>query len=106
MKKIVISEGCFGIDVEIDDESLFTHEYDNRSPEIIGGLQDDLISELKLLKDLLSMNDWYAIAEIVGTKSKNYEYDVDNSNEADHCEQCGNWNHKYIYLKKENERES
>ena len=39
MKKIEINEGCFGHDVLINDESLFTHEYDNRSPELISGLQ-------------------------------------------------------------------
>ena len=31
MKKIRLSENCFGPDVEIDDESLFIHEYDNRN---------------------------------------------------------------------------
>jgi hypothetical protein len=28
MKKIILSENCFGPDVEIDGESLFIHEYD------------------------------------------------------------------------------
>ena len=35
MKKIELSENCFGVDVLIDDESLFTHEFDNRKPNLI-----------------------------------------------------------------------
>jgi len=50
MKKIEINEGCFGHDVLINDESLFTHEFDNRSPELISGLQSSLILKLDEIK--------------------------------------------------------
>jgi hypothetical protein len=101
MKKIEISEGCFGPDVMVDDESLFMHEYDNRKPEMITDLQDELIDELKSLKDKLGMNDWYQIAEMVVTTSEKYEYDTEESDEGDSCGQCGNYNWKYIYKKVE-----
>jgi hypothetical protein len=101
MKKIVLSENCFGLDVEINGESLFIHEYDNRNPEIVSNLQDDLINKLKLLKDKLSISDWYEIAQlIVNNNNDEYDYDVENSKEYKHCDQCGNWNHNYIYIKK------
>ena len=51
MNKIGLSENCFGTDVEIDDESLFIHEYDNRSPEMVNDLQDKLIDNLRLIKN-------------------------------------------------------
>lgn len=101
MKKIVISESCFGPDVEIDGESLFMHEYDNRSSEMIINLQDKLIDELKSLKHILGMSDWYKIAEIVATTSEKYEYDTEESDEGDSCGQCGNYNWSYIYKKVE-----
>lgn len=101
MKKIEIKESCFGPDVEIDGESLFIHEYDNRSPEIVRDLQDKLIDELKSLKHILGMNDWYKIAEMVVTTSKKYEYDTEESDEGDSCGQCGNYNWSYIYKKLE-----
>ena len=102
MKKIVLSENCFGLDVEINGESLFIHEYDNRNPEIVSNLQDDLINKLKLLKDKLSISDWYEIAQlIVNNNNDEYDYDVENSKEYNHCDQCGNWNHNYIYIKKD-----
>ena len=47
MKKITLSENCFGVDVYVDDESLFIHEYDNRNPEMISDLQDKLLDKLK-----------------------------------------------------------
>ena len=65
MKKIVLSENCFGPDVEINGESLFIHEYDNRNLEIVSNLQDDLINKLKLLKHKLSISDWYKIAQLI-----------------------------------------
>ena len=52
MNKITLIENCFGPDVEIDDESLFIHEYDNRNPDMISDLQDQLIDKLKSLKDV------------------------------------------------------
>jgi hypothetical protein len=102
MKKIVLSENCFGLDVEINGESLFIQEQDNRNPEMVSNLQDDLINKLKLLKDKLSISDWYEIAQlIVNNNNDEYDYDVENSKEYNHCDQCGNWNHNYIYIKKD-----
>jgi hypothetical protein len=103
MNKIVLSENCFGSDVEIDGESLFIHEYDNRDPNVIESLQDKLISKLHELKGGMGMNDWTVIAEIVTQLSDEYEYNVDKSDEGNSCNQCGNYNHKYVYVKKENE---
>lgn len=99
MKKIVISEGCFGPDVEIDGESLFVHEYDNRKPETIDNLQIELIEKLKLIRGGLGMNHWYQIAEIVTSVTNDFEFDVDESNEGDSCGQCGNYNWKYVFNK-------
>jgi hypothetical protein len=99
MKKIELSENCFGVDVLIDDESLFTHEFDNRKPNLISDLQDELINELKSLKDKINMNDWHYIAEIVVTMSEEYDYDVEDSNDGTSCEQCGNYNWKHTYKK-------
>lgn len=99
MKKIELSENCFGVDVLIDDESLFTHEFDNRKPNLISDLQDELINELKSLKDKINMNDWHYIAEIVVTMSEKYDYDVEESNDGTSCEQCGNYNWKHTYKK-------
>ena len=101
MKKIRLSENCFGPDVEIDDESLFIHEYDNRNPEIISDLQDQLIDKLKSLKNNLGMSDWTEIAMMVINGGDEFEYDVDNSKEYEPCDQCGNWNHNHIYIKKD-----
>lgn len=101
MKKIRLSENCFGPDVEIDDESLFIHEYDNRNPEIISELQDQLIDKLKSLKNNLGMSDWTEITMMVINSGDEFEYDVDNSKEYEPCDQCGNWNHNHIYIKKD-----
>jgi|LakMenE01Jun11ns_1017448.scaffolds.fasta_scaffold9927987_10 hypothetical protein len=106
MKKIILSENCFGPDVEIDGESLFIHEYDNRDPKLIEHLQDKLISKLKELKNVIRMNDWTTIAEIVTELSGEYEYKIDESDEGTSCNQCGNYNHKYVYIKKEYDKES
>jgi hypothetical protein len=101
MKKIRLSENCFGPDVEIDDESLFIHEYDNRNPEMISDLQDQLIDKLKSLKNNLGMSDWTEITMMVINGGDEFEYDVDNSKEYEPCDQCGNWNHNHIYIKKD-----
>ena len=101
MKKIRLSENCFGPDVEIDDESLFIHEYDNRNPEMISDLQDQLIDKLKSLKNNLGMSDWTEIAMMFINGGDEFEYDVDNSKEYESCDQCGNWNHNHIYIKKD-----
>jgi len=101
MKKIRLSENCFGPDVEIDDESLFIHEYDNRNTEMISDLQDQLIDKLKSLKNNLGMSDWTEITMMVINSGDEFEYDVDNSKEYEPCDQCGNWNHNHIYIKKD-----
>jgi hypothetical protein len=99
MKEIILSENCFGIDVELDGESLFVHEYDNRDPKKIDKLKESLILGLLEIKDQLGMDDWRQIAEILTVKSREFEYDTENSIEFDNCSQCGNYNHKYIYKK-------
>jgi hypothetical protein len=99
MKEIILSENCFGIDVEVDGESLFVHEYDNRDPKKIDKLKESLILGLLDMKEQLGMDDWRQIAEILVVKSREFEYDTDNSIEFDHCSQCGNYNHKYVYKK-------
>lgn len=101
MREIRLSENCFGPDVEIDGESLFIHEYDNRNPEMISDLQDQLIDKLKSLKNSLGMSDWTEIAMMVINGGGEFEYDEDNSKEYESCEQCGNWNHTHIYIKKD-----
>jgi hypothetical protein len=99
MKEIILSENCFGIDVEVDGESLFVHEYDNRDPKKIDKLKESIILGLLDMKEQLGMDDWRQIAEILVVKSREFEYDTDNSIEFDHCSQCGNYNHKYVYKK-------
>jgi hypothetical protein len=101
MKKIELSENCFGVDVEIDGESLFTHEYDNRSPELVDELKLNVISKLSEVRHKLSPQDWTNICDIIFSNTDEYEYDVDNSREVDRCDQCGNYNHRHVYLKKE-----
>ena len=105
MKKITISENCFGVDVEIDDQSLFIHEYDNRNPEMINDLQDNVIDKLRSIKNKLSMNDWAEIVQLVVNYGDEFEKDIENSMDYQPCDQCGNWNHNYIYLKKEKNNE-
>lgn len=100
MNKIVLSENCFGNDVEIDGESLFTHEFDNRSPEMINGLKDDVINKLRTLKEELSVQDWSDISHMIITNSDEFEYDTENSSDYTSCDQCGNLNHNHIYNKK------
>ena len=101
MKKIELSENCFGVDVEIDGESLFTHEYDNRSPELVDELRSNVISKLSEVRHKISPQDWTNICDIIFSNTDEYEYDVDNSTEVDRCDQCGNYNHRHVYLKKE-----
>lgn len=98
MEQIILSENCFGLDVEVNGESLFTHEYDVRNPEIIKGLKLKLINSLVEMVDDLDIDDLTFIAEIV-VKKGHYEMDDENSKYTDYCEQCGNYNHKYIYNK-------
>lgn len=105
MKKFVLSENCFGPDAEVNDESLFSHEYDNRDPKMISDLKNQVLEVLKENQEKLDISDWISILEIISEKDERYERDVNNSREYTSCDQCGNWNHTYIYLKKENETE-
>ena len=100
MKKIILKENCFGPDVEIDGESLFIHEYDNRNPKVIEDIQDNLITKLHELKGSIGIDDWTIIAEIIVKLSDDFEYNVEESDEGNSCDQCGNYNHKYVYNKK------
>ena len=100
MKEIRLSENCFGPDVEIYGESLFIHEYDNISPEMVSDLQDQLIDKLRLIKNNLSMSSWTEIAMIVINSGDEFEYDVENSKDYEPCDQCGNWNHNHKFIKK------
>ena len=100
MKEIILKENCFGPDVEIDGESLFIHEYDNRNPKVIEDIQDNLITKLHELKGNIGMNDWTVIAEIIVKLSGDFEYNVEESDEGNSCDQCGNWNHRYVYNSK------
>ena len=68
---------------------------------MISDLQDQLIDKLKSLKNNLGMSDWTEIAMMVINGGDEFEYDVDNSKEYEPCDQCGNWNHNHIYIKKD-----
>jgi hypothetical protein len=102
MKELILMENCFGPDVIVDGESLFIHEYDNRDPKVIEDIQDNLITKLHELKGGMGMNDWYAIVEMITQLSNEYEYQVDQSDEGTSCDECGNYNHKYVYKKIKN----
>jgi hypothetical protein len=99
MNEIILSEDCFGVDVKVNGESLFVHEYDNRDLKKIDELKEGLILGLLKVKEHLTMDNWTQIAEILAVTSREFEYDTDNSIEFEHCSQCGNYNHKYIYKK-------
>jgi hypothetical protein len=99
MNEIILLEDCFGSNVLINGESLFEHEYDNRDPKLVGELKNEVISTLFKIKNELDMNDWSTIIEIIMSRSDDYEYDVEKSKEGESCDQCGNWNHKYVYNK-------
>ena len=100
MKEIILNENCFGPDVIVDGESLFIHEYDNRDPKVIEDIQGDLITKLHELKGDIGMDDWTVIAEIIVKLSGDFEYNVEESDEGNSCDQCGNWNHRYVYNSK------
>lgn len=100
MKELILMENCFGPDVIIDGESLFIHEYDNRDPKLIESIQDNLISKLHELKGGMGMNDWTTIVEIIVNLSGDFEYNIEESDEGTSCDQCGNWNHRYVYNSK------
>lgn len=99
MKKVTLIENCFGPDILIDDQSVFNFEFDNRNPEDIEKLQNDILLELSNLKSKLGIGHWYQITEIIINLSEDYKFDTNNSKEITSCEQCGNWNHKHVYIK-------
>lgn len=101
MKKIELIENCFGVDVEIDGESLFTHEYDNRPPELVDNLKLNVISKLSEIRKKLSPQDWTNICDIIFNNTDEYQYETNGSTELERCDQCGNYNHRHIYIKKE-----
>jgi len=98
--KIEINKGCFGEDVRINGESLHKHEYDTRSDYEIGSLQQMILDELADIKSDLDMHDWAEIAQILASRSRKFEYDVENSQDYSACDQCGDCGWNYTYIKK------
>jgi len=97
--KIEIIEHCFGPDVRINDESLFKHEYDNRTDDEIFQLRKILIDELVNNLNSLDMRELSEIAEMV-VQTSGFEIDEENSS-SDDCEQCGNYNYTHVYIKQD-----
>lgn len=102
--KLEIIEGCFGPDVRIDGESLFKHEYDQRTDEEVDNLQQKIIDEISKVKFNLDMGDWAQIAQILVSRSNKFDYIEDESSEYS-CDQCGNYNWIYVYIKSEDNNE-
>lgn len=98
MKEIVISEGCFGPDISINNESLFIHEYDSRPEEYVYQLKLILVTELIKNVNNLSIYDLISIGEMIVNNSNEWELCEDNSNENT-CDQCGNWNYTNTFKK-------
>ena len=96
--ELVISEGCFGPTVNINGESLFKGEYDQRSDSDVDKLQQILLDEISKIKSNLDMYDWAQIAQILASRG-NFQYNESESNDGDSCEQCGNWNYCSSYTK-------
>jgi len=99
INKIKLSEGCYGPDIEINDESLFIHEYDKRSEEDVRNLKISLINELLKVVDNINIDDLKYIGEIITIISDDFEFIEENSHESK-CDQCGNWNYQSTYMKK------
>ena len=103
MKKIdniELSEGCYGPDIMINGESLFIHEYDNRTEEEVREYKILLIKELLEIVDIINMNDLRFIGEIITFNNNKYELIEEEASEYI-CNQCGNWNYKQIFVKNE-----
>jgi hypothetical protein len=103
--KIEISKGCFDEDVRIDGVSIFKRESDTRTNDELDNAQQSLIDELSKIKSSLNIQDWVEIADILTGRSREFEYDVENSHDTDQCDQCGdyNWNHIYTKIEDVNE---
>ena len=102
--KLEIIEGCFGPDVRIDDDSLFKHEYDQRTDEDVDNLQQKLIDEISKIKFNLDMGDWAQIAQILANRSNLFQMVEGESSEYS-CDQCGNYNWRYVYIKSDDDNE-
>jgi len=95
MKKIEIYEHCFGSGVEIDDRSLFLHEYDNRTEDNIRDLKLSLIQELIKNVDKLSNINLMDIARVV-TSLDEWGW-IEEESKSYSCDQCGNYNWNEVY---------
>jgi hypothetical protein len=98
INKIKLSEGCYGPDIEINGESLFLHEYDNRTEEDVREHKIALINELLKIVDNINIIDLKYIGEIIGSSSHSFEFIEEESSEST-CDQCGNWNYTHVYKK-------
>jgi hypothetical protein len=45
--------------------------------------------------------DWVAIAEIITSRSDEFEMNDDESKDYDKCDECGNYGYKLVYNKKD-----
>lgn len=99
INKITLSEGCFGPDIEINEESLFHSEYDKRTEEEIREYKIALINELFKVVDKINIIDLRTLGEIVTINSDEYEFIEELSDESS-CDQCGNWNYYNTFIKK------
>lgn len=88
--KIEYGEGCYGPFVRIDNKSVSDDTQ----------LAKKLIQELDSMVDKLDSRDLLVITEII-TSRGNFEEVEDESNDGDNCEQCGNWNYRYVFKTKE-----
>jgi len=91
MNKIEIYEHCFGPGVTIDGQSLFKHEYDERSDEEVRDLKLKLIQELINNVDQLDISQLRDIAGIVCNVVEGWQF-VPEESYSDTCDQCGNYN--------------
>lgn len=101
--KISLSESCYGPNVSIDGESLFQDEYDNRSDDDIKLLRMKLILELSNVVNNLDMADLKTIAEIMVSRNSNFEFIEEEYSQTD-CDQCGSYNTREAYVRKDNNK--
>lgn len=101
MNIIELIESCYGPDIRIDNESLFLHEYDERSEEYIIQLKLRLLTELIKNVKNLSIHDCISIGEII-VSNDDWE-NIDDESYQSTCDQCGNYNYKNKYKRFKNE---
>ena len=58
-------------------------------------------SQLDEIKDKLDIMDWVAIAEIITSRSDEFEMNDDESKDYDKCDECGNYGYSLVYNKKD-----